>query len=229
MISIFINGVKAEAKRTRFSDGAVEYRLEKQPTYVYKLHYSVSPQINVNELITELAVVDSLFSSSEPESKTLYLPYLPYARADRKFSELGSDGLCSFLKLLDAFGFSEVTVKDAHNASVVPANFIISDQLYCLKSVRPEIPMNEYDAVVSPDKGAIAKAGQIADHFGLPLVVCAKTRNVDSGALSNPEIVQGDVKGKRVLSLMIFAMVAIRLFSWQIFCTPKVLHLWIYT
>lgn len=200
MISVFINGNFAESKRIRFPDGAVEYILQSDlPEKLWSLHYSVSPQIGANEMITELAMMDSIFSGAKPAKKSLLLPYLPYARADRKFNHNGSSGLASFLWLLESFEFDEVMVSDPHNHSVLPDNFTISDQKNCLLSVLPKINMHQYDAVVSPDKGAVNKARSIANHFELPTVVCSKVRDEITGALSSPEIVHGDASGKRVI------------------------------
>ena len=54
------------------------------------------------------------------------------------------------------------------------------------------IDMSSFDAIVSPDKGAVEKAQSIADYYGLPLIVCTKERDPTTGKLSNPKV-NGDV------------------------------------
>jgi ribose-phosphate pyrophosphokinase len=164
----------------------------------------------VNTILDELyQLSDAIPAELCPVAeRTLFLPYLPYARADRQFSNTGNRGLTTFLFNLDNLYFDKIIVVDPHNPSAlishcnlfsdVELEIITQRQALAVALHQFHIDIKQYDAIVSPDKGAVSKAQEIADYYQLPLIVCTKQRDPATGKLSNP-VVNGDVAGKKLL------------------------------
>ncbi len=209
MIKLIVGNERINVKRIEFSDGALGFDLGDVPEDVKSVHISVDPDYKVGTLIDELSqltfILREQFNNCEV---SLYLPYLPYARADRKFNDKGNNGLLTFLCMLDTLGINTLLVVDPHNPEAFKAHckwlgieYFIADQLEALRTTmsREHVHLAScYDAIVAPDKGAVSKAQQIADYYQLPLIVCTKERDPSTGKLSNP-LVNGNVEGMRLL------------------------------
>ncbi len=209
MIKLLVDNELINIKRIEFSDGALSFDLSDVPESAKSVYISVDPDYKVGTLIDELSqltfILRERFNNCEV---SLYLPYLPYARADRKFSDKGNNGLFTFLCMLDTLGINTLLVVDPHNPEAFKAHcdwlgieYVISDQLEALRTTMSRdrvYPASDYDAIVAPDKGAVNKAQEIADYYGLPLIVCTKERDPSTGKLSNP-VVNGNVEGMRLL------------------------------
>jgi ribose-phosphate pyrophosphokinase len=133
---------------------------------------------------------------------TLILPYLPYAREDRRFVPGDCLGIAAFGQMIDALGFSTVATLDVHSSvseksirnlrNISPENLI-------LKSIYRFVNLHRQSkiTILYPDEGA-AKRYQIASCVGnnhhlieTTVVHCHKQRDATSGVLSGfsvPEI-----------------------------------------
>jgi len=211
MIQLIIDNKIIETTRVVYSDGAYGFDLKGLPETANRIVFSVDPSTKVNTILDELTQLQSavLQSNISWKGMDIFLPYLPYARADRVFSTNGNSGLERFMLDLGMYGFDEITVVDPHNPSVFeglldywcnePSMEIIT-QLQALKTTVRQfhIDITQYDAIVAPDKGAVDKAQEIANYYQLPLIVCTKERDPSTGKLSNP-VVNGNVEGMRLL------------------------------
>jgi ribose-phosphate pyrophosphokinase len=105
---------------------------------------------------------------------SLTLPYLPYARQDRNMEQNEPFSLRIFCSMLNAAGFSKVTVWDPHSdvgpALINHVSIIPQDEL--ARKCVPSIILNTA-LLVSPDAGAYKKISKIRD----PLAVGNKVRN----------------------------------------------------
>ena len=128
----------------------------------------------------------------------LRLPYVPYARQDRDSLPGEAIAIRVFANLINSMGFSRVYITDPHsdvtqslinNVKVTPqfSKFMVGN---CFDS--------NYDAVVSPDAGALKKIGLVSKVTGLPVVEGFKKRDPSTGELSGFGY-NGDVRGKKVL------------------------------
>ena len=200
MLRFFINNELVNINLVEFSDGAIQYTIDPslKAEFVEKAHIAVDPSTDVGKVLEHLNVfVDALMQHDiyvQIKSPTLYLPYLPYARADRRFSPTGSFGLEQFLtQLLHNFAFAVITVADPHSKVFLgydvvqnaETKFDIMTVADCFRTVGVQ---KTYDAVVCPDKGAVERTQAVADLLGLPVVFCTKTRDPETGKLSNPQI-----------------------------------------
>jgi ribose-phosphate pyrophosphokinase len=212
MIKLIIDNKTIDTGRIVFSDGAYGFDLKDLPETADRIVFSVDPSTKVNSILDELYQLNSALVSAEmyDDVRTeLFIPYLPYGRADRKFSSAGNEGLFKFCDTLSQFYFDKVTVVDPHNPKALSGTTFrlhhytqieIITQLQAMKTAVQQfhINMKQYDAIVAPDKGAVSKAQEIADYHELPLIVCTKQRDPATGKLSNP-VVNGDVTGLRLL------------------------------
>lgn len=204
MINLILENQSLDVKLNEFSDGAIAYTVVVPEEFHYsvcKLVVSVEPNTPVARVTHEIEMVMECLSGYGLvfQNVILNLPYLPYARADRMFTDGMNVPLNSFLDWLEGMSFNEVIICDPHNPKALEdykysINFNIQDQSHCFKSTvgMQHIDISGFDAIVSPDKGAVEKAQIIADCYGLPLIVCTKERDPSTGKLSNPKV-NGDV------------------------------------
>lgn len=129
---------------------------------------------------------------------TAVVPYLGYARHDRR--ELGSEprGARVMAELLAACQVERVVCMDLHSPAVegcFPQPVEHASAIPVLvEAVRARLPAN---AVVSPDLGAVKRAESFARPLGLGAVVVHKQRL--SGSDVKVQGVVGDVKGRHAI------------------------------
>lgn len=210
MLQFIADNKVVDVKRIQYSDGAIGFDLGDFPINTKSVVISVDPNFKISGLLDEMTqLIATLSDLTERKFTTsLYIPYMPYARNDRKFTSYSNFGLNNFIEALEGFGVTEVVTVDPHNQHVledlckmrlIELEYMTQLQAFSQTIKRERLtPQNEWDIVIAPDKGAKAKAKTIADYYGLPLVCCTKERDPATGKLSNP-VVNGDVSGKRVL------------------------------
>lgn len=208
MLSLIVDNEIVETNRIQFSDGAVGYDLKDFPSQSKRIIIGVDASFKINGLMDELTQLLSCEMDIDFDTEfVLNIPYLPYARADRRFSLKGNSGLQSFLFKLSDLGIDKLITVDPHNERALKvgcSQFIVVEYMTQLEAFRSVVnrdhlaPRTEWDVIVAPDKGAKEKAQTIAEHYGLPLVCCTKERDATTGKLSNP-IVPERLDGKRVL------------------------------
>lgn len=126
----------------------------------------------------------------------LVLPYLPYGRADRRFTPGDCSGLQTFGSLINAMQFDDVITLDAHNQAVAefyiahlidkPAEPFIWQAIRDFKQFCPDKRLT----VLFPDEGACKryqmKSGRIAcnvDHLDIHVAYASKKRDPVTGVL----------------------------------------------
>jgi len=124
----------------------------------------------------------------------LEIPYLPYARQDKRISNESTFALQTFAKLLNSLDFAEVRVLDAHsnragmlirNLEALPIGPAIQDAYSASKS----------NMVLFPDAGAEKRYWNF--NIG-PSAHAEKDRDPLTGHINSIRIV-GSVRGKKVL------------------------------
>jgi ribose-phosphate pyrophosphokinase len=137
--------------------------------------------------IMELAQLKSALDGAKSwEWRKLELPYLPYARADRRFVTGDSYGLATFARLLNSLQFDVIDTFDVHSAK----SFDWINKLVNLN------PITHYDQItpiikdigraglvlIAPDKGAALRYDLKV--YKLPVLVGEKLRDPETGKLS---------------------------------------------
>lgn len=116
----------------------------------------------------------------------LVLPYVPGARQDR--SNPTGDvlfTLASVAKMINDRQFSRVYILDPH--SPVTPDFIKNVVVFPMYRVAGKL-WKGYGGVIAPDKGAKARAEEVAGALGLDVTYGSKSRDVSTGKLSGFDI-----------------------------------------
>lgn len=176
----------------RFPAGEIEVRLTGLGLERAKGKSEYTLEANPIPDLMELALLVNALSglNNEWHLRALELPYLPYARNDRRFVKGGSAGLKVFGDFINSLNFTTIWVFDVHNYDA--ARYI--ENLVNLE------PVHTYDqftniikdigkgglALVLPDKGAEFRYD--LGKFKLPVLVAEKVRDSTTGKLSGFKI-----------------------------------------
>lgn len=189
MITLIADNKPIKVDWLEFSDGCLTCKVDpsiKEGDFSY-ISLSVCPSTPCKQILEEISLIYSALSclGVGAGQHYLYLPYLPYARADRVFEEGNPNPLEDFLGNLNYYLFDRIYIKDIHNISAVDVkslNIVESSQLTCFKdSIPRERPI--WTHVISPDKGATEKAKSIADYLNVPVVQANKKRDTSTGRI----------------------------------------------
>lgn len=124
----------------------------------------------------------------------LMMPYTPAARADRGVPL----GVSVYSRLVRSLNADRIITLDPHSPqterSYVLSSMRVADVLPLIKeALYSDKPWN---GVISPDKGAVNRAGHVAEQLGVPLVVADKTRDFDTGKIIDLTIPELDPWGR---------------------------------
>lgn len=170
---------------------------------------TVIARISNGEDIVKLALLKSALEGVL--SSRLVLPYLPYSRADRRFTDGDCYGLKAFGGLIDSMGFGSVLTLDAHNpktarqcianlTDVQATGFIdraIVDFAYAHKAKRI--------TVVFPDEGARTRYQMPkdietnTDSVAITVAHCNKKRDAATGKLQGFEVPEIDASHPAII------------------------------
>jgi ribose-phosphate pyrophosphokinase len=165
-------------------------KTEDRPTQPVEIAiFQPSPDSIHNDLFT-LAMWADMLVPEHPETKSvLVMPYVPGARADRGLP-FGLEIYAGFINELE---IDQIIIFDPHS-QVAPEKLrgyenltvVYSYELFELGHMKAVI--NQYDAIIAPDKGAATRAKQVADVAGIPVITATKERDEATGQLSNFQI-----------------------------------------
>jgi ribose-phosphate pyrophosphokinase len=135
----------------------------------------------------------------------LIIPYLPYARQDRTCSKGQAFALKAFIRILEPYNWLvyEIEMLDVH--SQVAINL--------LQECLPKTPIKNIeladkigsksfeniDFVIAPDTGAFERVTKVATKLNKVLICATKERDPSTGNITNYQIQEGILEGKRVL------------------------------
>jgi ribose-phosphate pyrophosphokinase len=130
---------------------------------------------------------------------TAIVPYLGYARADKRHGRREPITARMVADLLQAVGVGHVVTVDLHAPQIegffhVPVDSLTAVPTLC-KVLRDEVPPGV--VVVAPDLGAMRMATEYAHRLGAPVVVLHKRR--ESGTETTVTHLVGDVREKACL------------------------------
>ena len=181
----------------RYPAGEVQVRLTEQAMKAYAESDGYEIYIHhVPDMTELLLLVDALNSIKFPAIRRLYLYYLPYGRADRRFVDGDSLGLRMFFYMLSLMQFNYIETFDAHNPTAAyqfanefdiyfvnkPTDTDGFDEfgryLKFIKDCNPNLEI----AIISPDIGASKRYS--LDRYNLPVLQAGKTRDSKTGKLS---------------------------------------------
>jgi ribose-phosphate pyrophosphokinase len=182
----------------RFPDGEVSVRLlESVRRKEVFLVQPTSPPVN-DHLVELLALADACRRSAAAGIIGV-VPYLGYARADKRHGRREPITGRVAADLLEAVGIDHVITLDLHTPQMegffhVPVDSLTAVPALCA-AMRDRLPRDT--AVVSPDAGRVGLATHYARCLGAPLIVLHKRR--DSSTDTEVTHVVGDASGRGCL------------------------------
>lgn len=130
----------------------------------------------------------------------LFIPYFPGARQDRVMVPGEPLTVKVMADMLNSVGFDKITVFDPHS-DVTPAvlnNCVVTDNHTFISECTAMLPADML--LVSPDGGALKKIYKLAQFLkNYDVVECSKSRNVQTGAISNFTVYKDDLQGRPCL------------------------------
>lgn len=200
-ISIKAAGAAAGVSRDLlvFSGGEVQVRLLDLPAQADSA--TVTQHIyDSNQFIELLLVTNALrerYGADFPVD--LVCPYLPYARQDRVCYPGEAFSLKVACDLINAQRYRSVTVFDVHSkvamsllercANLTPA-VLLEAYFGELEAAdrRDGTNRRRNIAIVSPDKGAVARASEVSRKYDLELVMAEKVRDPNNGKIVSTRV-----------------------------------------
>jgi ribose-phosphate pyrophosphokinase len=174
---------------------------------VFVIHslYSDATQ-SVNDKFCRLLFFIGALKDASAKKVTAVIPYLCYARKDRKTKTRDPVTTRYIARLLEASGAESIVTMDVHNIQAfqnafrIPAENLEAGKLFAAYLI--PLIKNEEPVIMSPDFGGIKRAEQFQQTLGkqlnreMPVVFMEKYRS--SGVVSG-ERIAGEVKDKTVI------------------------------
>jgi ribose-phosphate pyrophosphokinase len=181
----------------RFPDGELQVK-------VGALHdgdvYIVQPTgPPVNDHLVELLLLIDACRREGAGRITAVIPYLGYARQDRRTASGQSVAAQVSARAITSSGADRVIVVDAHTPAVETLFEVPVQLLTAVPTLARELEedISEDTVIVAPDLGAVKLAEHYGSVLGKPVVIVRKTRH--SGSEVSVEEVVGDVAGRPVV------------------------------
>ncbi|MDP4261378.1 MAG: ribose-phosphate pyrophosphokinase [Bacteroidota bacterium] len=192
-----------------FEDGEHKSRplenVRNQDVFVIHSLYSDMTQ-SVNDKLCRLLFFISALKDASANKVTAVIPYLCYARKDRKTKSRDPVTTRYIARLLETAGSDSIVTMDVHNLQAFQNSFTIPAENLEARKLFADylVPLikNEDPVIMSPDFGGIKRAEQFQQTLGkrlsreLPVIFMEKYRS--SGIVSG-ERIAGEVKDRTVI------------------------------
>lgn len=153
----------------------------------------INARIQSSDDLIELVMLMDILRRVAPNAKFgLFMPYVPYARQDRVTKFDTAFTLKPFAAIINSLDFQFVKSYDCHsdvapalinNLDNEPVEYVIGHHATSVLTTHRKV-----DALISPDAGAVKKVSKVAELFKKPMIVCTKSRNVETGELLPPTV-----------------------------------------
>jgi ribose-phosphate pyrophosphokinase len=209
LISKELNINLSAHEEREFEDGEHKSRplenVRNEDVFVIDSLYSDADQ-TVNDKLCRLLFFIGALKDASAKKVTAVVPYLCYARKDRKTKSRDPVTTRYIARLFEAVGTGSIVTIDVHNIQAfqnafnIPAENLEAGKLFA--AYLAPLVINEDPVIMSPDFGGIKRAEQFQQRLGkllkkeLPVVFMEKYRS--SGVVSG-ERVAGEVKDKTVV------------------------------
>ena len=180
-----------------FADGefGVSFEESIRGKYVFLVQSTFTNSDNLMEL---LLMIDAAKRASA-KSIIAVIPYFGWARQDRKDKPRVAIGAKLIADLLSVAGIDRLITMDLHADQIQGFFNVPVDHLYASTVFAPYIDTLKLKNLViaSPDVGGSKRANTYAKYFGVPMVLCHKSR-AKANEIENMVVI-GDVKDKNVI------------------------------
>lgn len=199
MILLYADDNEWEFETLTFSGGEEHIQLSERKSYpgsvevIAKIH-------NSKDLMQMIMVLDAVKSNYPDVFLDLHMPYFPYSRQDRVCATGQANAKNRLLKIVTDDLADCITTWDLHsrNGETDQSTKIFNIRL-CDIVAESGFTIPKSNIIVTPDKGAIERAEQVAEINDNPLIQLDKKRNPSNGHIegmqlaSNPDV---KIKGK---------------------------------
>lgn len=172
---------KLEVTRWKFPAGESGFRVADERA-AYADFFNIKFDYADDSSLFELALVVDALRGIKDVPIHLDMPYVPYARQDRRAVSGESHSLRVLAHFINSLNFNSVTVVDPHS-DVVEAVF---DRLVIIpqeKAIPLYILTQQIDFFVAPDAGASKKIYKTAARAGKPVLIANKVRDPRTGEI----------------------------------------------
>lgn len=190
-------GGESACPTTRFPDGELHVAVEGvRGRDVFVVQPLVAA---IGEALLELTLLADACRRTGARAVSAVIPYLGYARQERRTREGEPLGAATVARLLSTASLERVVLVDLHAAAVEGFFSCVVDHLTAFPLLADALGTGHYDdgVIVAPDLGAAKLARRFAARLGLPMAVVHKTR-LSGTEVAAQEIV-GEVRGRRPL------------------------------
>jgi ribose-phosphate pyrophosphokinase len=198
------NGGKYELNEVNiktFRDGEIMPRIKEniRRKNCFFIHDSSLPP---SKWLLQLNLINETMKNSSAQEITNVLPYLKFARQDRKDQSRVPISSRAIAKSIGRYADKVLTI-DVHNPSIAGSYDIPFDNLYSFTTVIDYLNKKypgffENMVVMSPDVGGAKRARSFAKRAGVKKIVIGDKNREEDGEVESIQII-GDVKGKNVL------------------------------
>ena len=186
------NGAYLTADIFKFSGGEVHVKLKTHPGLVTSVQ--ITHRLNSSDNIFELLLAtDAVRREYRQIPVSVFIPYIPYARQDKRMVNGEPFSLKVFADIINTQNYDEVMVFDPHSdvSGAVINNLSVLSPYFLLKSVRENlnrgVTTENLDnwVVISPDGGALKRIYSQAKllGYGGPIYCATKVRDVSNGKI----------------------------------------------
>ena len=184
-----------------FSDGEVSVSI-KESVRGSDVFVVQSTSYPVNDNLMELLIMMDAFKRASAGRITAVIPYMGYARQDRKAKARDPISAKLVADLLTAAGADRVLSMDLHCPQIqgffnVPVDHLLGVPLLVPYFIDKFKDIKDNTVVVSPDLGSVTRARNFAARFEAPLAIVDKRRQ--KANVSEVMNIIGDVKDKDVI------------------------------
>ena len=161
---------------------------------------------SVNDMLCRLLFFVGAVKDASAKSISVVVPYLCYARKDRRTKPRDPVTIRYVAQLFEAVGIDRIVNIDVHNLQAFQNAFRCITEHLEAKNIFAAYFLEKLEgkeiAVMSPDFGGVKRADEfrkvLERHSGkpVPLIIMEKMR---SGGIISGETIVGDVKGKNVI------------------------------
>ena len=187
----------------RYPAGELQVRLLQPAIELAKAAKTISIdcRITSSDDIMQLALLtNAIRNTNTYVDIVLNLPYMPYSRADRAFTDGDCFGLEVFASVINKLRFAEVRTLDVHNPRT--ADFLFNG----LVNYTPEKLIKLASAITNspttcllPDDGAMKRYADICLPYFNNVVHASKKRNPETGELVDFDVPRIDILERSVL------------------------------
>jgi ribose-phosphate pyrophosphokinase len=193
-----IDGIEIQYEHFTFSGG--EPHIKINPDFDHAQGVSITHRLNSFNDLGLLCLAADALRRMDVKLNKLIVPYFPAARQDRVMVSGEPLSVKVYADIINALQFERVILFDVHSdvtAALVNNCHVISNHRFVQRVIER---IGKEVVLVSPDGGALKKIHKLAQFLGYPEVVeCSKSRNTQTGQLTNFHVYAEDLLGKTCL------------------------------